>query len=722
MSIKIKQRDNTDCGAACLASVGEYYKLKMPISQIRQLAGTDKMGTSVFGIIKAAELMGFTAKGVKSNADALFAIPLPAIVHIELPFNGMKYGHYVVLYKTKGKKLFYMDPSDGKMHTEYVDNFSKTFTGIIILISPNDSFQKHNYKISNFSRFVFLAKPHRMVLIQCLIGSILYTILGLSTSIYIGKITDYVLIGGNLNLLNVMSIGMILIMLFRAILDIAQSKLMLNTGQQIDVRLILGYYKHLLTLPQTFFDTMRVGEIISRISDAAKIRTFVNDTIIALIVNSFIVIFSLILMFVYNSKLALIMLLCIPFYITLSVVVNFVNKKQERKVMERTASLEGQFVESINSIRTIKQFGIENYENEKTEKKFIRLIDTIYHSGINAIFTRVSTSFFNNILVIVILWIGAILVVNSEITAGVFFSFYAVIGYFISPIEYLINSNKIFQNAVIAADRLFEIMDLEREKGKETETLEFTPKMNGDIVFDKVSFSYGTRRAVFTDFSLTIEKSKITAIVGASGSGKTTLSLLLQRLYPLNSGKILIGDNNLNYFSHDSIRRYISSVPQQLDLFSGNIIENIALGDYNPDMEKICSICKELGIYSFIDNLPDGFNSKIGEHGIGLSGGEKQRIAIARALYSNPEILILDESTSSLDIDSESKVQDTLINFNKKGKTVIIIAHRLSTIKLADRINIIENGKLVESGNHDTLLKKGTRYYEMWEKYNINNQ
>ena len=231
MSIKIKQRDNTDCGAACLASVGEYYKLKMPISQIRQLAGTDKMGTSVFGIIKAAELMGFTAKGVKSNADALFAIPLPAIVHIELPFNGMKYGHYVVLYKTKGKKLFYMDPSDGKMHTEYVDNFSKTFTGIIILISPNDSFQKHNYKISNFSRFVFLAKPHRMVLIQCLIGSILYTILGLSTSIYIGKITDYVLIGGNLNLLNVMSIGMILIMLFRAILDIAQSKLMLNTGE-----------------------------------------------------------------------------------------------------------------------------------------------------------------------------------------------------------------------------------------------------------------------------------------------------------------------------------------------------------------------------------------------------------------------------------------------------------------------------------------------------------
>lgn len=434
MSIKIKQRDNTDCGAACLASVGEYYKLKMPISQIRQLAGTDKMGTSVFGIIKAAELMGFTAKGVKSNADALFAIPLPAIVHIELPFNEMKYGHYVVLYKTKGKKLFYMDPSDGKMHTEYVDNFSKIFTGIIILISPNDSFQKHNYKISNFSRFVFLAKPHRMVLIQCLIGSILYTILGLSTSIYIGKITDYVLIGGNLNLLNVMSIGMILIMLFRTILDIAQSKLMLNTGQQIDVRLILGYYKHLLTLPQTFFDTMRVGEIISRISDAAKIRTFVNDTIIALIVNSFIVIFSLILMFVYNSKLALIMLLCIPFYITLSVVVNIINKKQERKVMERTASLEGQFVESINSIRTIKQFGIENYENEKTEKKFIRLIDTIYHSGINAIFTRVSTSFFNNILVIVILWIGAILVVNSEITAGVFFSFYAVIGYFISPI------------------------------------------------------------------------------------------------------------------------------------------------------------------------------------------------------------------------------------------------------------------------------------------------
>lgn len=722
MSIKIRQRDYTDCGATCLASVGEFYKIKLPISQIRQLAGTDKMGTSAFGIIKAAEAMGFTAKGVKSNVDALSRIPLPAIVHIELAFNESKYGHYVVLYKANGKKISYMDPSDGKMHSENVDNFSKIFTGISILLSPSDSFRKYNNKISNFSRFIFLAKPHKTVLIQCLIGSILYTVLGLSTSIYIGKITDFVLIGGNLNLLNVMSIGMILITLFRVLLDIAQSKLMLNTGQQIDVRLILGYYKHLLTLPQFFFDTMKVGEIISRISDAAKIRAFVNDAIIALIVNSFIVVFSLILMFVYNSKLALIMVLCIPFYIILSVIVNIINKKQERKVMERMASLEGQFVESINSIRTIKQFGIENYENEKTEIKFIKLIDTVYNSGINSIFARISTSFCNNMLVIAILWIGATLVVNSEITTGVFFSFYAVIGYFTSPVEYLINSNKIFQNAAIAADRLFEIMDLEREKEKETKTLEFTPIMNGDIVFDKISFSYGTRGAVFTDFSLTIEKSKITAIVGASGSGKTTLSLLLQRLYPLNSGKILIGDNNINHYSHDSIRRYIASVPQQLDLFSGNIIENIALGDYNPNMERIQSICKELGIFTFIDNLPDGFNSKIGEHGIGLSGGEKQRIAIARALYSDPEILVLDESTSSLDVDSESKVQDTLINFNKKGKTIIIIAHRLSTIKLADRIHIIENGQLVESGNHATLLKKGTRYYEMWEKYNIHNR
>lgn len=711
MGIKVKQRDITDCGAACLASVADYYKLKLPVARIRQIAGTDQRGTNVLGVIKAAEELGFTAKGAKGNIDALSKIPLPAIAHVVI---AGKLQHYVVIYKVDKDKLTYMDPADGQMHKVTIAQFSEIWSGVIILLIPGEQFEARNDKVSNIQRFIHLVRPHRSTLIQCLIGAILYTVLGLSMSVYVGKITDYVLVGGNVNLLNMMSIGMLVILAVRVFLGVMQSVFMLNTGQLIDVRLILGYYKHLLKLPQRFFDTMRVGEIISRVNDAAKIRVFINDVSVSLIVNIFIVIFSFILMFLYSWKLALIMLITIPLYALLAIAMNKLNKKQERKIMENAAELESQLVESLNSIKTIKQFGIEDYENGKTENSFIRLMNTVYRSGLNSIFSTNASTVINILFTIIILWVGSYFVIDNELTVGVLFSFYSIIGYFTGPVESLIGANKTVQNALIAADRLFEIMDLEREKA--TDKMDFTPEMNNDILFNNISFTYGTRTKVFENFTLQIPKGKITAIIGESGSGKTTLGNLLQKIYPLTGGDIYIGEHNIDYFSHQSMRTMVSTVPQQLDLFSGNIIENIALGEYQPDVQRIINICKDLGILQFIEKLPNGFQTLLGEHGVGLSGGEKQRIAIARALYRNPEILVMDEATSSLDSQSEFSVQQAVLNFNKQSKTIIIIAHRLSTVMSADKIVILEHGKLIEEGNHDSLYKAGTRYYEMWQK------
>jgi ATP-binding cassette subfamily B protein len=709
--VKVKQRDITDCGAACLASVGEYYKLKIPVSRIRQIAGTDQRGTNVLGMVKAAEQLGFAAKGVKGNIDSLPKIPLPAIAHVIVK-DVLQ--HYVVIYSVSKDKVEYMDPADGKMYQVNTSEFTKMWTGALILLVPDDDFIAKNEKVSNLARFFYLLRPHKGVLIQCLIGAILYTVLGLSTSIYIGKITDYVLVGGNTNLLNLMSIGMLIILILRLFLGVFQSFFMLNTGQQIDARLILGYYKHLLKLPQRFFDTMRVGEILSRVNDAVKIRAFINDVSISLVVNVFIVIFSFILMFVYSWRLALIILITIPLYIVIYLIVNKLNKRQERKVMEDSAELESQLVESLNSVKTIKQFGIEDFTNIKTENRFIKLLNTIYRSGINAIFSNESSGSVNFLFTIILLWAGSYLVLDNELTAGTLFSFYAIIGYFTSPVASLIGVNKTVQNALIAADRLFEIMDLERES--EEDKIEFIPKMNGDILFDNIGFTYGTRAKVFENFSLQIPQGKITAIIGESGSGKTTLAVLLQKLYTLNEGKIFIGEHNIHYFSNSSMREHVATVPQQLDLFSGTIIENIALGEFYPDMERIINICKNLGILQFIENLPKGFSTHLGEHGVGLSGGERQRLAIARALYRQPEILILDEATSSLDSTSEYYVQQAILDYNRQGKTVIIIAHRLSTVMSADKIVILEKGKLIEEGTHIQLYKEGTRYYSMWQK------
>ncbi len=711
MNIKIKQRDITDCGAACLASVGAFYKLQMPVSRIRQIAGTDTKGTNILGIVIAAEKLGFSAKGVKGNKDSLSKIPAPAIAHIVV--NNMLQ-HYVVIYKVKDGMLEYMDPGDGKMHKLPIERFCEMWTGFLVLLIPGDNFQSRNEKISNFKRFYYLLQPHKNVLLQCLFGAIIYTILGLSTSIYIQKITDNVIPSGNKNLLNLLGVGMLIIMLLQIFLGTTQSLFMLKTGQQIDTRLILGYYKHLLRLPQQFFDSMRVGEIISRIGDAAKIRTFINDVSISFVVNVFIVIFSFILMFIYSWKLALIMLVVIPLYTILYIIVDKLNKKQERKLMEHAADLESQLVESLNTVKTIKQFGIEDFANTKTEFRFVNLMQTVYRSGINSIFSGNSSGFISQLFTIILLWVGTYFVLDSTITPGELLSFYAITGYFINPISSLVGFNKTLQNALIAADRLFEIMDLEQES--EDKKTQLKKENTGDIRFENVSFSYGTRKDIFTNFSFDIPKGKLTAVIGESGSGKTTLASIIQKLYPVKAGKITINEQNIDYFDNESLRKIVSSVPQQLSLFNGNIVDNIAVGEYNPDMDKILSIIKRLGLIPFVEKLPQGLNTNIGENGVTLSGGEKQRLAIARALYREPEILILDEATSSLDSESENYVKQAINDLRTQGKTILVIAHRLSTVVNADKIAVLNNGTLLEEGTHKSLYIPGTKYYQMWQE------
>ena len=710
----IKQHDYKDCGAACLASISAHYGRLVPIARVRQIAHTDTRGTNVLGMIQGLNNLGFNAKGVKGDLEAITQIPLPTIAHIIV--NGTMH-HYVVIYKVYKGKISVMDPGPGKMVTYTLEEFSKIWTGVLILLEPNEYFEQRNDKTSIYSRFWNLIQPHKSVAIQALLGAVVYTILGLSTSIYIEKITDYVLIDGNTRLLNILSVGMIVILIFQIYIGSMKSVLMLQTGQKIDKHLILGYYKHLLDLPQRFFDTMKIGEITSRISDAVKIRTFINDASIQIFVNIFTIIFSFALMFTYYWKLALIIAIVIPLYFLIYWITNKLNKKVERQLMEDSADLESHLVESLNSVRTIKQFGLEIFENNKTDNHFSKLLKTIYKSVLNSLFSGSSSEFLSRIFTIILLWVGSKYVIDQTITPGELLSFYALIGYFTSPVMELIGLNKTIQNAVIAADRLFEIMDLEREEA--TDKFELTRENIGNIEFKNVEFSYGSRVDVFKDFSCFIPKGKTTAIVGESGSGKTTIASLLQNLYPLKNGKITIGDYDLNYISNYSLRNLVSTVPQQIDLFSGNVIENIALGEDFPDVQRILDVSKGIGILEFIENLPNGFQTHLGENGAMLSGGQKQRIAIARALYKDPEILILDEATSALDTESEQIIQKTLIDFKNKGRTMIIIAHRLSTIAFADNILVLEKGNLIEQGTHEDLIKAEGKYSSLWKKQTL---
>ncbi len=707
--ILIRQRDITDCGAACIASISAYYKLFISVSNIRLHAGTDKLGTNLLGLIEAAIVLGFRAKGAKGDLASLSSIPLPCIAHVILP---NKLHHFVVIYSVKKFNIKYMDPADGKMHKTSIDAFMKIWSGAILLMIPDAQFKASGKKINNLSRFIYLIQPHKINMIHALAGALLYTILGLSFSVYLQKIIDQVLVSGDTGLLRVLSIAMIVILLLQFLLGNIKSILALQTGQQIDIRLLFGYYRHLLSLPSKFFDSMRTGEILSRLNDAVKIRLFINDIALGLVVNFFILTFSILLMFIYNKVLALITLLIIPFYFLIYWINNRVNKKWQRKLMEQSAELESQLVESVNVISTIKQFGLEEFTGHKTENKFMQIMNTVYRSGLYGIFIGTSTDFITKLFTVLLIWTGSYYVTQQQLTPGELLSFYALIGYFTGPVSSLIDSNKHIQEASIAADRLFEIIDLDKEQVIQNQ-INFSSELMGDIQFNDVHFRYGSRSNVFLGLSLLIPKGQTTAIVGQSGSGKSTLLSLLQNLYTLQSGSITIAGIDIKYFNNASLRKLIAVVPQKIDLFAVSVIDNIAVGDYEPEFQKVLTIAHLLGINEFIEKLPEGFHTILNEQGDNLSGGQRQRIAIARALYRNPEVLILDEATCSLDAISEQQIQSGLDWFQRQGKTTIIIAHRISTIKNCDLIVVLENGQLIEQGTHENLIQLNGAYAKL---------
>lgn len=708
---RIKQHDITDCGAACLASISEHFGLRLPISRIRQYASTDRKGTNVLGVVEAATRLGFTAKGVRGPFESLSKVPLPAIAHVVV--RDILH-HYVVVYAVTRKHVVVMDPADGRVHRLTHAKFQEQWTGVLVLLVPDESFRRGDEKTSLPHRFWELIRPHRSIMTQALLGAALYTVLGLSTAVFVQKIVDNVLVDGNRNLLNLLGVAMLVLLAAQTYVGTMKSLFTLRTGQKIDGELILGYYKHLMRLPQQFFDTMRVGEIISRVNDAVKIRAFINDVAVDLVVSVFVLVFSFALMFVYSWKLALIVAGMVPISAVILWITNRLNRKHQRRLMESAADLESQLVESLTAMATIKRFGLEWFSNLKTEGRFVRLLRTVYRSGINNLFSTGSTETVSRLFTIVLLWAGAFLVLDRTITPGELMSCYALIGYLTGPVSRLVTVNRTVQDALIAADRLFEIMDLEREED-ETPRVELTPDMMGDIRFQDVSFRYGTRVEVFEKLNLTIPHGRLTAVVGESGSGKSTLMSLLQNIYPVDEGRILLGEIDIRHVRNESLRALVGAVPQEIDLFAGNVIDNVAVGDFEPDMRRLLEISRRLGINDFVEKLPAGYHTYLGENGASLSGGQKQRIAIARALYKDPEILILDEATSSLDSVSEQYVQQALADFRAAGRTVIVIAHRLSTVMGADKIVVLEEGEVVEEGTHAELLARRDHYWRLWQ-------
>lgn len=722
----IKQHDITDCGAACLATICKQNGYKIGITKIREIAGTDKSGTNAYGVIKAAEQLGFSAKGVKGNKDAFFSeFPLPCIAHVVVDGSLL---HYVVIHKITKKQVIIADPGRGIVKLTPEEFFGEVheeekspkyqWTGILILLVKKETFVKGDETKGLFGRFFYLLKPQKKLLMHIFFASLVYTILGILGTFYFQELIDTVLPDALSKTLMTLSIGVILLNVFKVILNAFRSHLLLYLSQKLDIALLLGYYRHVLELPMNFFGTRKVGEIISRFNDASKVRDAISGATLTIMIDTLMAIAGAIILFIQNPKLFAIAVIMIILYSIIVVSFNKWYENLNRKQMEDNAQLTSYMVESLSGVQTVKAYNAEPKVNLETEKKFVKLLRSIFNLCFAENLQTSLKTFVELVGGIVILWVGGISVIRGEMTIGSLITFNALLAYFLDPVKNLINLQPQMQTAVVAADRLGEILDLEAEK-TEVENKKLHPEsIAGDVEIKNLDFRYGTRKLVLEDINLTIKKGEKVAFVGESGSGKTTLSKLLLHMYTAEKGDILINGNNIEDIQIEKLRDRIAYIPQETFLFSGTIFENLTLGLDYATLDDIIEASKKAQAHEFINEFPLRYETMLDENGANLSGGQRQRLAIARAMLKKPDILILDEATSNLDAITERALDKTINEFSK-DMTVIFIAHRLSTIKNCDKIYVMEKGKIIESGNYRELTELGGKYAELVSQQNL---
>lgn len=707
----VKQHDITDCGAACLATISKQYGLNIAISKIREVAGTDKQGTNVYGMIKAAEQLGFTAKGVKGDKEAFFSeFPLPAIAHIVVDGSLL---HYVVIHKITKNQVIVADPGKGIVKYKPED-FFKVWTGVLIFLVPTAKFKKGNENQGVLSRFFGLMFPQKRLIVNIFLSSLLITIFGILTSFYFRLIMDDIVPNSTHKTLLAISVGVIGLYIFKAVLEAFRNHLMLHLGQKLDIPLILGYYQHVLALPMTFFGTRKTGEIVSRFADASKIRDAISSATLTIMIDTLMALVGGIVLYKQNHTLFFIALIVVALYSIIVFAFNKPVKKINEVQMENNAQVTSYLVETLNGIETVKAFNAEDKAQAKTDKLFIKFLKSIFKGGMITNAQQTLTNIVSTIGVTIILWVGVVNVLKGNMTLGSLITFNALLAYFLDPVKNLINLQPTMQTAIVAAERLSEILDLEVEK-LETEHKKLNPEsLNKDIKIRNLDFRYGTRKLVLEDINMDIKAGEKIALVGGSGSGKTTLSKLLMNFYPLERGDIYIGDYNIKDINLECLRNKIAYISQNIFLFSGTIKENLMLGNEDATLEDIIEACKLSKADEFINNMPLRYDTMLEENGANLSGGQKQRLAIARALLKKPDILIMDEATSNLDSITEKAIEKT-INSLSKNITTVIIAHRLSTIMKCDKIFVMEKGKFIEEGTHKSLLESKGKYYKLWK-------
>ena len=702
----IQQHDETTCGTTCLMMVARYYGKNFSSNRLRELAHVDLSGSSLADLASAAEQLGFSTRGMKFDYSTLRSAHLPCIVH----WQGY---HYIVVYKMDEKHIWVADPALGlrKYDREY---FSSNWKGITLILEPTPAFERQEEDRSSFKNFIQFVLPYKLILFEIFMASFLLNLFGLATPLFTQNIVDKVLVHHNVSLLNVMLIGMLIVLIFRILTTIVRQYLIIHTSMKIDLRMLVLFYKHLLGLPLGYFKARKIGDFITRFGENLRIRNFMTNTALTIVLDTIMIIVYLSLMFYYNSQMTLLVILLIPLFIVITIIFTPVLRRLNIDSFAARTESESHLIESINAIDTIKAVNIEYPIRWKWENKFIKTLNIDFKLYNTGMYFHSIGDFIGTLSSALILWYGAHKVINGGLSVGELMAFVALMGSVITPINRIMMAWDNIQETLVSVDRLNDVFTAKTEfsESSEGEIGLILQRPKGEIIFDKVYFRYGGKENpyILSNINLKIPPGETVAIVGRSGSGKTTMVKLIARFYDVTEGKIMVDGYDIKSLNLSQLRKLVGFVLQENFIFNETIKENISLGDSEETMEKVIEAAKLANAHDFISNLGMGYETKVGESGLQLSGGQKQRISIARVLYSKPKIIIFDEATSSLDTESEQAIQKNL-NAILKDRTAIIIAHRLSTVRRADRIIVLDNGEIVEHGNHEELMGKNGLYH-----------
>jgi ATP-binding cassette subfamily B protein len=711
------QTEAKDCGPTCIKIVAKHYGKLINTQQLRILSETTREGSSLLGLSEAAESMGFRTLGLKVSFQKFLEAPLPCIVH-------WNKNHYVVVYKIKNDTVYVSDPAHGLI-TYNKDEFIKfwignnatgqTEEGIALLIDPTPIFYENKFDKDEAFGFGFIFNyllKYKRFVIQLIIGLLAGSLLQLILPFLTQSIVDVGIKNQDINFIYLILIAQLFLFFGKASLEIIRSWILLHLSTRINISMISDFFIKLMKLPISYFDVRMTGDLLQRINDHKRIERILTTSSLTILFSMFnLVIFSFVLGY-YSIQIFAVFALGSVLYIAWVLFFFKKRAKLDYKRFSEVSQEQSKVIELINGMQEIKLHNAEKRMRWNWEFVQARLFKVATKSLALEQTQSVGSSLINELKNMFITVLSAMLVIDGDITLGMMVAISYIVGQLNSPITQLISFMRDVQDAKISLDRLGEIHKMKDEESPEDQKIKTVPE-NASIQLNNIYFRYvGGLDPVLKDLSLTIPNQKITAIVGTSGSGKTTLMKLLLRFYTPEKGEITINNHKLEAISQKTWRDQCGVVMQEGYIFNDTIAKNIGVGEDYVDKEKLAHAIKVANISDYINGLPLGLNTKIGAEGSGLSTGQKQRLLIARAVYKNPNYLFLDEATSALDANNEKVIMENLNNFFK-DRTAVIIAHRLSTVKNADQIVVLDKGKIVEIGDHKTLVKTKGQYYNL---------